>query len=83
MNDMYVEIIGTPTDGSTIKMANCCNLGDTLSAPAFTPSHSLHVCLLIDAFCSRVGVGIGAKDLKLANDVIELTHDKRFKGRMF
>ncbi|EIM89139.1 replication factor A protein 3 [Stereum hirsutum FP-91666 SS1] len=52
MNDTYFEVIGTPVDGSTIKMVNCCNLGDHLN-------------------------------LKLANDVIELTHDKRFKGRMF
>lgn len=32
MNDTYFEVIGTPVDGSTIKMVNCCNLGDHLSA---------------------------------------------------
>lgn len=32
MNDTYFEVIGTPIDGSTIKMVNCCNLGDHLSA---------------------------------------------------
>lgn len=45
MNDTYFEVIGTPIDGSTIKMVNCCNLGDHLSA--FCSPMIYNVCLSV------------------------------------
>lgn len=54
MNDTYFEIIGTPIDGSTIRMVNCCNLGDHLSASrSLRCMTSLLTCVLVNTCLER------------------------------
>lgn len=73
VTDTFSEIIGTVVDASTIKFIARINMGPKLGASLVTrlslPNEVLTYCVHLD--------------LAIVNQVIELTFDPRFKGRLF
>ena len=73
VTDTFVEIIGNTVDASTIKFMACINMGPKLGASplSFSPTDTLTPDVMAHI------------DLALVNQVVELTFDSKFRGRLF
>jgi replication factor A3 len=73
VTDTFVEIIGTVVNASTIKLMACINMGSKLGT-----SH-LSLCA---SSCS-LWTYIMYPDMTMVNQVIEMSFDPKFRGRLF
>ena len=68
--DKYIEVIGTVVDSMTVKAMQVIDMGEELGGyPLFSVSLYPISYILID--------------LKLVDQVVELTHDPRFATKLF
>jgi hypothetical protein len=70
----FVEIVGTVVDATTVKLLTCINLGSQLGEPG-------SIYLISTSFVDiKLPIIL---DLAMVNQVIELTFDPEFKGKLF